>query len=98
MRIQKNIEGERDVHEFFIDTPNVEEIRKANDMDIVAGATTNPFVIVKKYKNYTKVLVEIDKIVDGPISGTVKVANNPRGSDHLRAWPCAPGLSMSVRF
>ena len=33
---------------FFIDTANVEEIRKANDMGVIAGVTTNPSLIAKK--------------------------------------------------
>ena len=33
---------------FFIDTANVEEIRKANDMGIIAGVTTNPSLIAKE--------------------------------------------------
>ena len=32
---------------FFIDTANVDEIRKANDMVIIAGVTTNPSLIAK---------------------------------------------------
>lgn len=42
----------------FIDTLNAEKTHKANDMDVVAGATSNPFVIAKKYKNYTKTLTD----------------------------------------
>ena len=30
---------------FFIDTANVEEIKKANDMGIICGVTTNPSLI-----------------------------------------------------
>lgn len=33
---------------FFIDTANVEEIRKANDMGVICGVTTNPSLIAKE--------------------------------------------------
>ena len=37
---------------FFIDTANVDEIRKANDMGVIAGVTTNPSLIAKEHKDY----------------------------------------------
>lgn len=57
---------------FYIDTANVEEIRKANDMGVVAGVTTNPSLIAKEGRDYVQTLKEIATIVDGPISGEVK--------------------------
>lgn len=57
---------------FFIDTANVDEIRKANDMGVIAGVTTNPSLIAKEGRDYATVLKEIAEIVDGPISGEVK--------------------------
>lgn len=57
---------------FFIDTANVEEIRKANDMGIICGVTTNPSLIAKEGRDFNKVIAEIASIVDGPISGEVK--------------------------
>lgn len=57
---------------FFIDTANIEEIRKANDMGVIAGVTTNPSLIAKEGRDYVTVLKEIAQIVDGPISGEVK--------------------------
>lgn len=57
---------------FFIDTANVEEIRKANDMGVIAGVTTNPSLIAKEGRDYAETLAEISRIVDGPISGEVK--------------------------
>lgn len=57
---------------FFIDTANIEEIRKANDMGVIAGVTTNPSLIAKEGRDYATVLKEISAIVDGPISGEVK--------------------------
>ncbi|MFU0827978.1 MAG: putative transaldolase [Lachnoclostridium sp.] len=57
---------------FFIDTANVEEIKKANDMGIICGVTTNPSLIAKEGRNFEEVIKEIAQIVDGPISGEVK--------------------------
>lgn len=57
---------------FFIDTANVEDIRKANDMGVIYGVTTNPSLIAKEGRDFKEVIKEITSIVDGPISGEVK--------------------------
>ena len=57
---------------FFIDTANVEEIKKANDMGIICGVTTNPSLIAKEGRDFNEVIKEITSIVDGAISGEVK--------------------------
>ena len=57
---------------FFIDTANVDEIKKANDMGIICGVTTNPSLIAKEGRDFKEVIKEITSIVDGAISGEVK--------------------------
>ena len=57
---------------FFIDTANVEDIKKANDMGVICGVTTNPSLIAKEGRDFKQVIAEIASIVDGPISGEVK--------------------------
>ena len=57
---------------FFIDTANVEDIKKANDMGVICGVTTNPSLIAKEGRDFGEVIREIASIVDGPISGEVK--------------------------
>ena len=57
---------------FFVDTANVEDIKKANDMGVICGVTTNPSLIAKEGRNFAEVIKEITDIVDGPISGEVK--------------------------
>ena len=57
---------------FFVDTANVEDIRKANDMGVICGVTTNPSLIAKEGRDFVQVIAEIASIVDGPISGEVK--------------------------
>ncbi len=56
----------------FIDTAHVEDIKKANDMGVIAGVTTNPSLIAKEGRDFAEVIREITEIVDGPISGEVK--------------------------
>ena len=56
----------------FIDTANVEDIRKDNDMGVICGVTTNPSLIAKEGRDFNQVIAEIASIVDGPISGEVK--------------------------
>ena len=57
---------------FFIDTANVEDIRKANDMGVICGVTTNPSLIAKEGRDFNEVIKEITTILDRPISGEVK--------------------------
>lgn len=75
---------------FFIDTANVDEIRKANDMGIIAGVTTNPSLIAKEGRDYAETLAEIATIVDGPISGEVKATTVDAEPWLLRAKPSMP--------
>lgn len=55
----------------FIDTANTEEIRKANDLGVICGVTTNPSLIAKEGLVFEEVIKEITSIVDGPISAEV---------------------------
>ena len=56
---------------FFVDTANVEDIRKANDLGVICGVTTNPTLIAREGKDFKSVITEITTIVDGPISAEV---------------------------
>ena len=57
---------------FFVDTAKIEDIKKANDMGVICGVTTNPSLIAKEGgKSQEEVLKEIAEIVDGHISGEV---------------------------
>ena len=57
---------------FFIDTAKIEDIKKANDMGVICGVTTNPSLIAKEGRVFEEVIADIAEIVDGPISGEVK--------------------------
>jgi transaldolase len=54
--------------QLFIDTANVDEIRKAASWGLIDGVTTNPTHIAKSGRPFEEVLMEIFSIVDGPIS------------------------------
>ena len=53
---------------FFIDTANVEAIRKAHERGMVDGVTTNPSLVAKEGRNFRKIVDEIASFVKGPIS------------------------------
>lgn len=53
---------------FFIDTANIEEIKKAWEIGIIDGVTTNPSLISKEKREPISLLKEILSIVDGPVS------------------------------
>lgn len=55
----------------FIDTANIEEIKKANEMGVICGVTTNPSLIAKEGRDFIEVVKEITSIVNGPISAEV---------------------------
>ncbi len=63
---------EAGIMRFFVDTANVDEIRKANDMGVICGVTTNPSLIAREGRVFEEVISEIVSIVDGPVSGEVK--------------------------
>lgn len=56
---------------FFIDTANIEEIKKAWELGVINGVTTNPSLISKEKKEPVALFKEICAIVDGPISAEV---------------------------
>jgi transaldolase len=56
---------------FFIDTANIEEIKKGVEMGMVDGVTTNPSLVAKEDKPFEEILKEICQVVDGPVSAEV---------------------------
>lgn len=56
---------------FFLDTANVDEIRRVNNLGLCDGVTTNPSLINKEGRDFKEVVSEISKIVDGPVSAEV---------------------------
>jgi len=52
---------------FFIDTANIEEIKKAAKLGVLDGVTTNPTLIAKEQGSFTDIIKEICESVDGPV-------------------------------
>lgn len=57
--------------ELFIDTANLDDIRKAAELGVISGVTTNPTLIAKEGRNFREVIMEITQMIDGPISAEV---------------------------
>lgn len=66
---------------FFIDTANVEEIRKTNDLGLLDGVTTNPTLVSKEGREFKGLIKEICGIVDGPVNAEV-VSTHAEGMIH----------------
>ena len=56
---------------FFIDTANIDEIKKANELGLLDGVTTNPSLVAKEGREFKDLIKEICDIVDGPVSAEV---------------------------
>ena len=56
---------------FFIDTANLQEIRKANELGLLDGVTTNPTLVAREGRDFEELVQEICEIVDGPVSAEV---------------------------
>lgn len=56
---------------FFIDTANIEEIKKGLEIGMVDGVTTNPSLVSKEQRPFNDILADICALVDGPISAEV---------------------------
>ena len=57
--------------QFFLDTANIEDIKKYASWGIIDGVTTNPSLIAKEGVSLEKRIKEITKVVRGPISSEV---------------------------
>ncbi|MGO3114620.1 fructose-6-phosphate aldolase [Enterococcus pseudoavium] len=56
---------------FFLDTANMEEIERINQLGLVDGVTTNPTIIAKEGKDFETIIKEICDLVEGPVSAEV---------------------------
>jgi transaldolase len=56
---------------FFVDTANIEEITKANELGLLDGVTTNPTLVSKEGRDFKELIREICDIVDGPVNAEV---------------------------
>lgn len=82
---------------FFLDTANVEEIKRINALGLVDGVTTNPSIISKEGRPFDEVIKEICNIVDGPVSAEViglKADEMVKEARVLAAW--APNVVVKI--
>jgi len=56
---------------FFIDTANIEEIKKGLALGMVDGVTTNPSLVAKEQRPFVEILRDICTLVEGPVSAEV---------------------------
>ena len=92
----------------FLDTANLRELREGAALGVVDGVTTNPSLLAKESGDAEETLLEICRIVDGPISAEV-VATDPEGMIREgRHWaslhknivvkcPCTPAGLQATR-
>jgi predicted RNA-binding Zn-ribbon protein involved in translation (DUF1610 family) len=72
--LEKNLNTEKiekKKFQIFLDTADVEEIRKAHSWGVIDGVTTNPTLVCKTGRSFEECIDEIVSIVDGPISAEV---------------------------
>ncbi len=60
---------------FFIDSADIQEIKKAFDLGVLDGVTTNPSLVAKTGRDFESVLLEICDFVKGPVSAEVVSTN-----------------------
>ena len=95
---------------FFLDTANLDEIKKYSAWGVVDGVTTNPSLVAKEGVSLEKRVKEIAKVINGPISAEV-IATDASGmlkeGRVYAAWhknvyvkvPCThAGLSAAKQF
>lgn len=55
----------------YLDTANVKEIQEGANLGLIDGVTTNPSLVAKEGRSFKEMLLEICKMIDGPISAEV---------------------------
>lgn len=82
---------------FFLDTANIEEIKRINELGLVDGVTTNPSIIAREGKDFETVIKEICTIVSGPVSAEVTSSDSDEMVDQARGlakW--APNIIVKI--
>ncbi|MDY0409513.1 fructose-6-phosphate aldolase [Virgibacillus soli] len=82
---------------FFVDTANIDEIREANELGILAGVTTNPSLVAKEGVSFHERLKEITKVVSGSVSAEV-IAEDAAGmiEEGKELAAIAPNITVKV--
>jgi transaldolase len=83
---------------FFIDTANIDEIRSANQLGVLAGVTTNPSLVAKEGVSFVDRLKEITaEVTEGSVSAEV-IAEDAEGmiKEGLELAQIAPNITIKV--
>lgn len=82
---------------FFIDTANIDDIRSANALGILAGVTTNPSLVAKEGVSFHDRLKEITNEVSGSVSAEV-IAEDAEGmiKEGKELAAIAPNITVKV--
>ncbi|WP_454193731.1 fructose-6-phosphate aldolase [Paenibacillus sp. Marseille-Q7038] len=82
---------------FFLDTGNVEQIKRIHRLGLVDGVTTNPSLIAKEGRVFKDVIKEITSFVEGPVSAEVigtKAEDMLKEAEEIATW--APNVVIKL--
>lgn len=82
---------------FFLDTGNIDEIKRIAKLGLVDGVTTNPTLIAKEGRPFKDIIKEICEVVDGPVSAEViglTVEEMVKEAEELASW--APNVVIKL--
>jgi len=70
--------------ELFLDTANIDDIRKSVEIGVISGVTTNPSLVAKEKRDFHSIVKEICAIVPGPVSAEVLSLEAPKMIEEAR--------------
>jgi transaldolase len=81
----------------FLDTANLESIKKYSDMGMIDGVTTNPSLLSKEKRNPSEVMREIVRLIKGPVSLEVIATNTDEMLDEAhRLMKYGPNVVVKI--
>ncbi|MCS7244821.1 MAG: fructose-6-phosphate aldolase [candidate division WOR-3 bacterium] len=84
---------------FFVDSANIDEIKKLNEWGIISGVTTNPSLLSKEKGKPYEVLKQICEIVKGPVSAEVtSLEFNEMIEEAQRLADIHPNIVVKIPF
>ncbi|MDO9508313.1 MAG: fructose-6-phosphate aldolase [Thermovirgaceae bacterium] len=82
---------------FFLDSADIEEIRKAAGWGVIDGVTTNPSLVAKSGGDFHSLIAEITRIIDGPVSAEVISMNSDGMVEEGRVLAAiAPNVAVKI--
>jgi len=82
---------------FFIDTANLDDIKEANDLGVLAGVTTNPSLVAKEGVDFHDRLKEITNVISTSVSAEV-IAEDAEGmiKEGKELAAIAPNITVKI--